>query len=297
MSNHGLSPRGEADFDLFPYNPSDVAGYTFLVLFALLACIHFVLMIIFRSWYFIPFILGCIGEAAGYYFRAQAHSNIRAGTPYLVQMLLILGSAPLLAATVYMTLGRLVRALCAEKYSLIRSTWVSKIYILIDVASFGCQIFGTAAQASGAEGAAEGIKFVKIGLGVQIGAFGFFVLMVLVLHVRLVRAPTAVADRLHVRWRRHVWMLYLVSGLIIARSVFRLVEFAEGPEGKIAKTEALMYVFDATLLWGATVGFAVVHPGMLFRLIRKNGEGVWENIDEGIVPLNSYAKEGGSGRG
>ncbi|KAJ5055744.1 hypothetical protein J3E74DRAFT_226974, partial [Bipolaris maydis] len=77
-------------------------------------------------------------EAAGYYGRAWAHDKIRNGTPYLIQMMLILGSAPLLAATVYMTLGRLARNIDAEAYCLMRSTWISKIHIIIDIANFGC---------------------------------------------------------------------------------------------------------------------------------------------------------------
>jgi hypothetical protein len=53
---------GQADFDLFPYNPSAGAGYAFLVMFGIMAAAHIVLMVMYRSWYFIPFVLGCIGK-------------------------------------------------------------------------------------------------------------------------------------------------------------------------------------------------------------------------------------------
>ena len=62
MSSRVLDPRGEADFDLFPYNPSAGAGYAYLVMFGVMAAVHIVLMIMYRSWYFIPFVLGCIGK-------------------------------------------------------------------------------------------------------------------------------------------------------------------------------------------------------------------------------------------
>ena len=62
MSLIHLAPRGEADFDLFPYNPSIGAGYAFMVMFGIMAIAHVVLMIMYRSWYFIPFVLGCIGK-------------------------------------------------------------------------------------------------------------------------------------------------------------------------------------------------------------------------------------------
>lgn len=323
MNNHFLLPRGTADFDLYPYTPSAPAGYAFLAIFAIAAGVHFVLMMWTRNWFFVPFILGCIGtlpfhlplpylltnaasilkqyrhcltnidfagEAGGYYCRALSSRDIRAGTPYLVQMLLILGSAPLLAATVYMTLGRIMRALDAQHYSLIRSTLISKIYILIDVASFVCQILGTAAQASGPEGAAEGMRIVVIGLGIQLGAFAVFLLMLLVLHVRLLREPTLVAELSYVRWQRHVGMLYVVVLLIVARSIFRFVEFAQGSGGEIYKNETLMYVFDAALLSGTALGFALVHPGMLFRAVSKGARMSIQSQEDGLIPLDGYRK-------
>lgn len=62
MASQFLAPRGEANFDLFPYNPSAGAGYAYLVMFGMMAAVHIVLMIMYRSWYFIPFVLGCIGK-------------------------------------------------------------------------------------------------------------------------------------------------------------------------------------------------------------------------------------------
>jgi hypothetical protein len=66
MASLPLTPRGEADFDLFPYNPSLGAGYAYLIMFGIMAAAHIVLMIMYRSWYFIPFILGRIGK---HYFK------------------------------------------------------------------------------------------------------------------------------------------------------------------------------------------------------------------------------------
>ena len=62
MASLTLDPRGQADFDLFPYNPSAGAGYAYLVMFGMMAAVHLVLMITHRAWYFIPFVLACIGK-------------------------------------------------------------------------------------------------------------------------------------------------------------------------------------------------------------------------------------------
>lgn len=210
-----------------------------------------------------------IGSAGGYYGRAWSHSEPRNGTPYLIQMMLILGSAPLLAASIYMTLGRYIRALKAEEHSFLRPRFITVIYVIIDIGSFVCQIMGSAAQMSGEEGAKTGNRIVVIGLAVQLVAFVGFIAMSVIFHVRLNRDPTLESERPNVHWRKHMKILYAVSVLVLVRSAFRLIEFAEGAEGALIKIEALVYVFDASLLFTVAVCLAVVHPGMLLRSVRK----------------------------
>jgi hypothetical protein len=65
MHNNLLFPRaqGEADFDFYIYNPSNVAGYIFVILFAIGTVIHLGYIWRYRSWFFIPFTLGCAGKS------------------------------------------------------------------------------------------------------------------------------------------------------------------------------------------------------------------------------------------
>ncbi|RII04559.1 putative RTA1 protein [Alternaria sp. MG1] len=270
MASNALTSRGQADFDLYPYTPSGPAGYAFLVLFAIGGLAHFVMLIPLRSWFFIPFVLGCVGEAAGYYGRAWSSSDIRNGSPYLIQLMLILAAAPLLAAAIYMTLGRLIRALDATHHAVLNPRWTTKIYVIIDIGSFVCQIMGSAMQTSGdPEGVKTGNTVVIAGLGTQLVAFAFFILMAVVFHRRLNNKPTSTSLRTHVRWQRYMWALYSVSVLVVVRSIFRLAEFVEGPESKVYQTEAYLYVFDAALMFGVVVIMTVLHPGVLLRAVRK----------------------------
>lgn len=57
-------------------------------------------------------------------------------------MLLLLGPA-LFAASIYMILARLIRLLEAERYSMIRTKWLTKVFVLGDVLSFFTQGGGT----------------------------------------------------------------------------------------------------------------------------------------------------------
>ena len=58
-----LQPRGDADFDLYPYTPSQSAGYAFVALFGIGAIVHLIMLVPLRSWFYIPFVLGCVGKS------------------------------------------------------------------------------------------------------------------------------------------------------------------------------------------------------------------------------------------
>jgi len=60
-----------------------------------------------------------------------------------MQTLLILLAPALFAASIYMVLGRLIRLLRAEQYSLVRINWLTKVFVLGDVLSFLAQSAGT----------------------------------------------------------------------------------------------------------------------------------------------------------
>jgi hypothetical protein len=62
--------------------------------------------------------------------------------PYIIQAVLTLVAPALFAASIYMELGRLVVVLRAEKHSLIRVQWMTKIFVAGDVLSFLMQSAG-----------------------------------------------------------------------------------------------------------------------------------------------------------
>ena len=45
-------------------------------------------------------------------------------------------------------------------------------------------------------------------------------------------------------------VLYVASGLIFVRSLFRLIEYIEGNDGVLLSSEVYLYIFDALLMLG-----------------------------------------------
>lgn len=111
------------------------------------------------------------------------------------------------------------------------------------------------------------------GLVIQLLIFGFFVIVAAVFHYRITRSPTSksISERDMTRgqgWKQRNWAtvllaLYIVSALILVRSIFRLVEYKYGFDGYLMTHEAFMYIFDALLMFTAMVVMNVYHPAVI----------------------------------
>ncbi|PYH78085.1 putative RTA1 domain protein [Aspergillus uvarum CBS 121591] len=261
-------PNTEHDavyFALYRYTPSIAAAVVFTVVFCVLAILFIYRIVRHRTFFFIPFLIGLIFEAAGYIARIFSHFDTQALGPYITQTMLILVAPPLFAASIYMTLGRLITQLNAESASLIRVRWLTKIFVVGDVISFILQCGGGGYMAAGTESAMlAGEHIVIAGLAIQLLFFGFFVLVASLFHWRCASLSTTTALKSQsgrLSWRGLMWALYAACTLILIRSIFRVVEFVQGNDGWIMHREYLLYIFDALLMAGTGMVLGFVFPG------------------------------------
>lgn len=84
-------------------------------------------------------------EIIGYAARAVSHQQAPNPTiaPYVISTLLVLIAPALLAASIYMFLGRVIVGVDAEAHSLIRTRWLTKVFVTSDVVTFLIQLAGT----------------------------------------------------------------------------------------------------------------------------------------------------------
>jgi hypothetical protein len=188
-------------------------------------------------------------------------------------LLLLLGPA-LYAASVYMILGRIILLTDGEKYSLVRRTWLTKIFVGGDVLCFLMQGAGGGILASAngdADKANMGENLIVGGLFVQLAFFGLFVVVSALYQFRgrlhLAALPPNIA------WKKHLYVLYFSSILILVRSLFRVVEYLQGREGYLLTHEVFLYIFDAVLMLAVMVAMNVVHPGDIATMLRGKGAG------------------------
>jgi hypothetical protein len=186
-----------------------------------------------------------------------------------MQNLLLLASPPFIAATIYMTFGRICRTLDANKLAIISPRWLTKIYVLIDIICIISQFVGTVMPASGEPSTIEmSKKIVLAGLITQVVALAFFVLSCWQVHKKLISVEgreKMVCDS-SIRWQNHFRALELVTLLLIVRSVVRMGEYAQGSSGFIASHEVFIYTFDAALMFSIMLVLAVIHPQRLVKM-------------------------------
>ncbi|KAG9518809.1 RTA1-domain-containing protein, partial [Aureobasidium melanogenum] len=262
------------DFRLYRYDPSMAAAVIFILAFIVITALHFYQLVRTKTYFFVPFVIGGLFEVIGYIGRAVSSEEAPDFSipAYSIQAILILVAPALFAASIYMELGRILLLTDGEQHSIIPSKWLTKIFVIGDVISFCLQAAGGGIMASGTLQALENGEHITIaGLVIQILFFGFFIIVSITFNIRMARVPTSRSMIISNPWKKHLYTLYGGSALILIRSVFRLIEYAQGNDGYLISHEWFLYIFDACLMLATMVLFAWYHPSEIWAMLNKNG--------------------------
>ncbi|KAJ5703094.1 hypothetical protein N7488_010642 [Penicillium malachiteum] len=254
---------------LYDYRPSIPAAIVFAILFGITTGFHLFQLIKTRCWFLVTFVIGGFLECIGYIARAYSSTQYPDYTmgPELIAYIFILVAPALLAASIYMELGRIMIMTDGDNYSLIRRTWLTKIFVVGDIASFVIQFIGAAMLSKQTASAVEtGENFMKFGVLVQILFFGFFVITAAIFHMRFNKSGST--RRWATPWQKHMMMIYGSSMMIFIRSIFRLAEFFQSSNGYLMQNEWVSYVFDALLMLATMALMNVVHPAEISTFIK-----------------------------
>ena len=108
------------------------------------------------------------------------------------------------------------------------------------------------------------------GLILQLAFFGFFLIVAVCFDRAIRKRPTTISSQRSVSWYKYLIALYLVSTLILVRSVSRIVEFVQGNTGYMLGHEWVLYTFDGLLMLMVLLTFNVIYPGNIKAL--SNGD-------------------------
>lgn len=198
----------------------------------------------------------------GYIGRAASTDHTGELGPYVTQSLFILVAPALLAASIYMTLGRVMRSVKGEHLSVIRTSRLTKTFVIGDIVSFFVQSSAAGLMVS-ASTTKLGNDCVIAGLFIQVILFGLFFMTAIVFQVRLRKTPTQESHTTMVPWKQILWMIYAVSTLIMVRSIYRAVGYIQGQGGYSLTHEWTLYVFDSVPMLLVAVVFLFFYPGRI----------------------------------
>ncbi|KAE8373050.1 RTA1 like protein [Aspergillus bertholletiae] len=259
----------KSGYYVWNYVPSVAAAIIFILLFLAITSFHFWKIYKTKVHVTLPFAIGGLFEFIGYAARAAAHDKTGKLMPFVIQSVFVLIAPTLFAAAVYMVLGRIIRSVRGEKYSPIRVELVTRTFVMCDILTFLVQGSGAGMMAIGSL-SKTGQNIVLAGLILQIVAFSLFIVTAAIFYQRITRyitAPAAFSTN-EVPWKKHLWNLFAISGLILIRSIFRVIEYALGSDGYLLKQEWCLYIFDTVPMFIAMVCFAICHPAELQPFLR-----------------------------
>ncbi|KAL3291102.1 RTA1 like protein [Colletotrichum asianum] len=252
------------NYYLWKYLPSVPAAVIFCIIFLTTTFAYMWKIWKTRASFCIPMAIGGYMEFLGYVFRAVAHNKTGKLMPFVASQNNILLAPVLFAASIYMTLGRVIRIVNGERHSIIRPSRLTKVFVAGDVLALAIQ--GSAAGlmvVSEYAKIAQGI--VVAGLVFHICVFGVFWTTAWTFHSRMKKDPGCHEIGPDVKWEQALRMLYGASGLIMARSVFRIIEFVMGNDGYLLSNEWPLYVFDSIPMFAVMGTFWYWFPSSVGR--------------------------------
>lgn len=226
--------------------------------------------------------IGASIEALGFWLRLPMRTSQHNEPLYTVMyMFVVLAPAAFLAFN-YILFGRLTAALEGNKpsqvarrspYSFIPPRWVKLIFVTSDICTFCVQASGGGMQTSQDYNTSQlGNKIFLAGVSAQGASYMLFTALVLVAHLRLLRRFGTRFSPFNFRNEPTVILLdllYISSAGIIVRSVYRIIEMAQGYGGYLYSREIFTFLLDALPLVIAIGVWALYWPGLLISDVRS----------------------------
>jgi hypothetical protein len=167
-----------------------------------------------------------------------------------------------------MCLGRIILLTESSHLSLIRPRYLTMLFVSSDVLGLVVQGTGAIIMPLGTLSDYHiGSDIVIAGLALMVTSFAVFILVALTFDYRIRNHPTEASLQTSLDWNVDLWVLYVGNVLIFTRSVFRLIEYAQGNSGWLISHEWTLYIFDSTLMFVVLVVFNIWHPSHLQALL------------------------------
>lgn len=230
----------------FTYQPSIGADVIANIFFGAITAIHAYKFVktykTTRVKILIVLTIASIIEVLAYALRVPASRDDPKGfLQAFAPMFLVL--APVILTTVIYTIFHKISTAVAPQSGLYKSSLMLKVFSGMDII---CQIAISvgAMMASKAPVYFIGKGILLAGIAVHISTMLAFVSTVVVWQRRVHGKWTSDLDNYTKSTEKDLLAVYIATGLIVVRSLFRFIEFASGPNGSFQDDETLFYLYE-----------------------------------------------------
>ncbi|KAI1772494.1 RTA1-domain-containing protein [Hypoxylon cercidicola] len=284
-----MAPQG-GHVSFYRYDPSEVLAVVSCVLFGVTFLWSTFMTIRRRAWIWIVQLIAIFMEVLGYAVCIKSAEDPTNLTLYAIQFCVIMLAPILMAAAIYVVFGRIVvHVVPAQQRTMellwVPPRWITPIFVAFDVVALIVQLIGavmvSSTQATD-ENASNKLNLGKntalAGLAIQIAAFGLFTVVAARFHFTSRQFEASLRSKfedggsgstvlvkgssrkINPNWRRLLYAINVSCAMILIRSVFRVVEFAEGSNGAVMQQQWFMYVFDTLPMFFVAYSFCLVFP-------------------------------------
>ena len=258
------------------YRPSLALNGFLLAAFALSLVVHIGQGIRYRTWTFlIAMGFGGLGEVIGYIGRIMSHNNPWNEDAFLTQIVCLTIAPAFFAAAIYLCLSRIV-TIYGAGISRMPPVYYTRLFIACDFVSLVLQAAGGGIASSSTKEASNeppelGTHIMLAGVAFQVFTLSLFISMCAEFAFRVWRAREDHLDarfavvRRSSRFKVFLALLAASTVFILIRSIFRLIEMAQGWSGALAQNQTLFFVLEGVMVLLAVMVLNVWHPGMAMR--------------------------------
>ncbi|KAG7896389.1 hypothetical protein KL908_000903 [Ogataea polymorpha] len=275
--------------------PSLGGNIALLVVMSVFLAMQVVYGAIYRNWWFFTcFTCGLILEVLGYCGRIWSSQNIMSFNGYVLQLVCLTLAPCFIMAGIYYTIGEMT-IIMGQMYSLLKPMQYSLIFIMCDITALVLQAIGGGVASNALslfESTRGGADIMVGGLAFQVFSIALFQFFWYIFLFRCYRSYRKHGDDsfdpqyASVR-KRQVFLVYigfisLAVIFVFIRSIYRLIELAQGFSGHLAVTEIYFFILEALMMALAICLMLITYPGAVYGRntkieVDKSVRGLFEN--------------------
>lgn len=297
-----VTPECPVEGTLYGYEPSIGANSFFAASFVICMIWQIICGIRYKTWtYMIALGLGCLGEAIGYAGRIMLWNNPYNKLGFQIQICCLIFSPAFISAGIYLTLKHIVINF-GERWSRLRPTWYTRIFIGGDVLSLALQSVGGGIAASADRASSKqdlGTNLMIAGVIWQVvclAFFGYFLAEYTIRthHHRDELSPSAMSLFKDRKFRYFMSAVIVAFIAIFTRCVYRIPELTGGFGSELMRNEVEFIVLEGVMIVISVLVLTIWHPGYCFPAMgrtigRKNRQtkslGETDSSTEMMTPI------------